>query len=362
MLPTSGGAGGNQGGRNDSGGSAGAPDTRPPRPAWEPPIPLGSVGWHGSSEPFCPPQQGGQVAFGVWADAAAVHAVFGTFCDSFSQGVCNGPQGSSLWRNEGTGWQVELDFGASETVGLSGFPGGPVLVGVALEGKPGIYRVEQGKLKLSHALDGLSGLQLFGAGPEHAYAQYDSEVLEYRDGSWSSLGKLPAQILSISGGDQLALAVGTNQSIYLKTGGAAFKPLPDVPAGDYTASWAFDENDIWVGNGVGQLLHYDGTAWRVVETGSRDTTGSGIVAMWGDADTVYFMTFTEFGRATAAGAELLFSRSPSAKPSDPYFSPQSLWGKSKTEVFLTISDAAFADYACGAAFIVWFDGREFHQF
>ena len=74
------------------------------------------------------------------------------------------------------------------------------------------------------------------------------------------------------------------------------------------------------------------------------------------------MTFTEFGRATLAGAELLFSRSPSAKPSDPYFSPQSLWGKSKDELFLTISDEEFERYACGAAFVVWFDGAKFHQF
>ena len=74
------------------------------------------------------------------------------------------------------------------------------------------------------------------------------------------------------------------------------------------------------------------------------------------------MTFTEFGRATEAGAELLFARSPSAEPSAPYFSPQSLWGKSKDEVFLAISDQEFAPYACSEAFMVWFDGTKFHQF
>jgi len=341
---------------------AGAGDDRPERPEWNPPIPLGSVGWKDSEEPFCPPQQGHQLAFQVWADAAAVHAVFGTSCDSLSDGACSGSQGLSLWENDGSGWQTEAELGAVDAAVLGGLPGGATLIGTSVNGTPGIYAVEGGKLTLSHALDRLSDLQLFGVGPKHAYARSGSDVLEYRNGSWSALETLPEQLLSISGGEQFVVAAGLNQSIYLKQGSAAFEALPNVPAGDYTASWAFAANDIWAGNGDGQLVHYNGSSWKIVETGSHDKSGSGIVALWGDDDTVYFMTFTEFGRATEAGAELLFSRSPSAQPSDPFFSPQSLWGKSKDELFLTISDEQFKEYACGAAFLVWFDGTKFHQF
>jgi hypothetical protein len=357
-------AGGN-GGSSPSGGSepaGGASDQRPPRPEWNPPIPLGTVGWQDSKDPFCPPQQGQQTAFRVWADAAAVHAVFGASCDSLSESGCTGQQGLSLWKNDGSGWQIETELSEEYTAALGGLPGSSTLIGTLVDGKPGIYAVEDGKLTLSHALDSLSDLQIFGVGPKHAYARSGSEVLEYRDGSWQTLSTLPEQILSISGGEKFVVAAGLNQSIYLKQGSAEFEALPNVPAGDYTASWAFAANDIWAGNGAGQLVHYDGSSWQVVETGSHDKTGSGIVALWGDDDTLYFMTFTEFGRATATGAELLFSRSQNAKPTDPYFSPQSLWGKSKDEVFLTISDEEFEQYACGAAFVVWFDGAKFHQF
>lgn len=341
---------------------AGVTDDRPPRPEWNPPIPLGSVGWQDSEEPFCAPQQGHQLAFRVWADASAVHAVFGTTCDSLSDSGCQGRQGVSLWKNDGNGWQIELDLGGVDAITLGGLPGGATLLGTVKDGRPGIYTVEDGKLVLSHALDNLSDLQLFGVGPKHAYARNGSQVLEFRNGSWRALETLPEQVLSISGGDDFVVAAGLNQSIYLKQGSAAFEALSKVPAGDYTASWAFAADDIWAGNSDGQLVHYDGSSWHIMETGSHDKTGSGIVALWGDDDTVYFMTFTEFGRATEAGAELLFSRSPSAQPSEPYFSPQSLWGKSKDELFLTISDGAFEQYACGAAFLTWFDGAKFHQF
>ncbi|MEO6601147.1 MAG: hypothetical protein ABIQ16_14810 [Polyangiaceae bacterium] len=349
-------------GTSSGGALAGAADDRPALPEWNPPIPLGDTGWQDSQGPFCAPQQGHQLAFQIWADASAVHAVFGTSCDSLSDISCAGSRGLSLWKNDGSGWQTEAELGVVDAAALGGLPDGPVLIGTEVNGTRGIYIVQDGQLTLSLELDTLSDLQLFGVGPKHAYARSGSEVLEYRNGSWRALETLPEQVLSISGGDQFVVAVGLNQSIYLKQGSAAFEALPGVPAGDYTASWAFTANDIWAGNGDGQLLHYDGSSWHVLETGSRDKTGSGIVALWGDADTVYFMTFTELGRATEANAELLFSRSPSAKPSEPYFSPQSLWGKSKDELFLAISDEQFAQYACGAAFVVWFDGSKFHQF
>ena len=48
-------------------------------------------------------------------------------------------------------------------------------------------------------------LQLFGVGPDHAYARDHSDVLEYRNGSWRALETLPEQILSISGGDEFVV-------------------------------------------------------------------------------------------------------------------------------------------------------------
>jgi hypothetical protein len=39
-----------------------------------------------------------------------------------------------------------------------------------------------------------------------------------------------------------------------------------------------------------------------------------------------------------------------------------LWGLSPKEVFLTVSDREFRNYACGEYFSLWFDGEAFHPF
>ena len=134
-----------------------------------------------------------------------------------------------------------------------------------------------------------------------------------------------------------------------------------IPAGDYGAVWAFGPRDVWLGNGAGQLLHYDGSRWQAYASGSRDPFG-GIVQLWGEGGVLYFATRAEFGRWQGAGAEILL-----APPADADYTkyPATLgrfWGRSASEVFIPLRDSRFESYACGGVFMVWFDGTLFHVF
>jgi hypothetical protein len=41
---------------------------------------------------------------------------------------------------------------------------------------------------------------------------------------------------------------------------------------------------------------------------------------------------------------------------------QDLCGRSPSEVFVTVVDWDFDQYACGGEFVLWFDGSQWHQF
>jgi hypothetical protein len=337
-------------------------DNRPARPTWNPPLPLGEPGWKGSEEPLCESHQGGTLAFTVWADNRGVYAFFVADCDGLSsKSGCSGTKGSALQFNDGTGWQWLYQAGTS-VPSLAGLPNGPVALTGSIAGESGVFFLDEGMPRLSLPLPADASANVFGVNAELAVAKSVRDVLTYRAGEWRDTATLPFEIYDIWADAENVIAVGPDQSIFLRQGEGKFEPLPQVPAGDYTSVWAFGSKDIWAGNSQNQLVHFDGSRWQTIETASHDATGSGIIGMWGDGGVVYFITFTEFGRADELGARLIYERAPSAAPSEPYLTASSLWGRSKDEVFLTFDDAAFKDYRCGSSFIVWYDGAEFHQF
>lgn len=365
------GAGGGVGGSaGDDSASAGGrdpstppEDNRPPRPEWDPPVPLGDAGWEESDEPLCEPHQGSTQAFSVWADERGVAAFFATDCNGLAGPVdCLDAEGSALQLNDGSGWRW-LYAGGTMVPNLSGLPGGPLVLTGALQGKSGIFFFEDGEPELSLELEDSSDTRVFGVNAELAYAISGQDVLEYRAGKWTTLETLDTRPMALWGDEEVLVVVGLDQTFFRRsTATGRLEPLPGALAGDYTSVWGFGADDLWAGNGVGQLVHYDGKSWEAVPTGSRDTTGSGITSLWGDDGVVFFTTFTEFGRADGDQVELLYQRDADAAASDPYFTPHSLWGRSKNEVFLSISDDRFEQYKCGSAFITWFDGDVFHQF
>ncbi len=357
--------GGSGGGAGASGGSASGPppDDRPQRPPWDPPIPIGEPGWEESTSPLCETNQGMMRAFDVWADDRGVYTFFDTECNPLAGVPCTDTEGSSLQVNDGTGWQWLLDPGLL-VPRLSGLPGGPVVLSGERDGQAGIFFLEEdGSVTLSHPLEDTFTVEVFGVAPDRAYALGGRDVLEYRDGAWHQLETLEGRPAALWADEAALVVVGGDQMVLMRTSTEEpLQQLEDVPAGYYTAVWGFGPDDLWLGNSVGQLVHYDGASFERFDTGDPDAADGGITALWGDAGVVYFTTPTAFGRADRDGTEVLFAREPDAAPTDSYFVPTALWGRSADEVFLAISDERFERYACGSAFIVWFDGEAFHQF
>jgi hypothetical protein len=153
------------------------------------------------------------------------------------------------------------------------------------------------------------------------------------------------------------VVVGDDQTILIQSGNGPLTALPNVPAGNYYSVWASGASDIWTGNDIGQLLHYDGKAWKVIRTGS--TLLATIGKLWGADGIVYFITEFEMGRWNGSSVDMLLEQ-----PAGPIYPTlfTGIWGRSAQEVFVAISDRLYLDYACGGNFMLWFDGSQFHQF
>jgi len=375
---TTGGSSASPGGRSSGGSSATGgssvslipPDTRPTAPAWQPAISLGSNGWLQSTTSYCDTHQGAESGRGVWADSRGIFASLTTRCTAAVDVInCTGTEGWGLQFNDGIGWSWQYSATLGVAPSLAGFPNGPLIL--LRLGAPGanadssVSFFDSGALKSQTDLgngsaDAVAGA--FGVSPSHAYFTvntYEADpngktlVVEYLDGTWSTIATLPFVGAGVWADATNVVVAGPNQAMYQQKGsGSPFVPLPNVPAGNYSTLWGFASNDFWVGNGAGQLLHYDGSQWQTVTTGCSNV----ITGLWGAADGVlYFTTPSEFGRISSMTAEMLI-------PSTANLHIRGLWGLSSQQVFLAVDDSSFAGYKCGGSFLVWYDGAVFHQF
>jgi hypothetical protein len=339
-------------------------DDRPPRPAWSAPFtePLGTPGWRDSTDPICDANQGffGAGAFDVWADDRGVFALVGEGCAPDFGFPC-GKDGASIKLNSGTGWQLVHQFAAGSTQSprlWPSVPNGALLVSGPLVGYgAGTAFVDNGKVfAFQPTSNGYGAYGGFAVSSDRAYVIDFTRLLEYSGSTWSSVGSVAGwDLLAVWADPQVAIVVGSNQTIATRTGTGELTPMSGVPAGCYQAVWAFGPNDLWFGNNANQLMHYDGKKWKAYATGSRSIDG--IESLWGASGVVYFTTRMEFGRWNGTEVELLLR----AKD-DGASLFGSVWGRSPNEVFIAIRDPQYRDTACGAAFILWFDGAQFHQF
>jgi hypothetical protein len=307
----------------------------------------------------------------VWADERGVFVLFEADCvppNLDSGGNCvPGKDGVSLKLNDGTGWQTVYQVApGSQSTGhmylQAGFPAGPLVLTGYLDGQHGVVFVDGGVATLSTQLS--SAWPVFVAGSDLAYAVTGSGLLRYQGGGWSPVvTAVPTDVLSniatLWADDQTVVLAGSNQAIYMKTAGSPdFVLLPGVPAGTYVESmWGFGPRDLWVGDFHGaQLMHYDGNGWQVYPSGAPDPTRCGILKLWGANGQVYFVTQTEVGRWNGQAAEVLLTL-----PSDGSLGVTDLWGRSSSEVFVTVHNYNLDQFACGGEFILWFDGSQFHQ-
>lgn len=361
------GAGGFVGSWDGAAGALSSPepiDDRPPRPEWKPPftVPLGTPGWQQSTQPICDANQGffSHGAFDVWADDRGVFALVGEGCVP-EMGIPCGKDGTSIKFNSGTGWQLLYQFapGSTQSPRLwPSVPDGPLLVSGPLDGYgTGTALVDKGVLAFHPTINGYGSYGGFAVGPDPvAYVIDDAGLLIYSGGAWSTVGDLGDELslLAVWAGPDGAIAASYNQMVTTQAGTGPLTRMSGAPVGSYQAVWAFGPNDVWFGNSANQLLHYDGQKWQAHATGSRSLDG--IESLWGASGTVYFTTRSEFGRWNGSQVEMLLQ----AEDDADVFG--TIWGRSVNEVFVAIRDWRYRDTACGVAFLLWFDGSQFHQF
>lgn len=351
-------------GTADLGGNAGAAvtDTRPPQPEWVPPFDLGTPGWRDSQTPNCVRQQGSRDALSIWADSRGVFSLAAVGCNALA-GVPCGAEGVSLFFNSGSGWEslyeVPSGQGSSGSIQLGGFPGGALLLAGGILGHLGIYDFDAGELR--NVWEFQSGGPVFGAGSQRAYALDGDNALMSKGGAFESTATLPSAARAIWADDEIIAVAGDNQTLMTRpVSGGEFEAVPGVPAGDYGTLWGFGASDLWLGNLPGQLVHYDGSSFKVVDLGTSPVDPS-VRALWGADGDLYFISTYEFGRIRKGSteAEILISGGNAATPRIHF---HGLWGLSATEVFLAVSDEEYYQYRCGGMFTLMFDGAQFHEF
>ena len=359
---TSGNAGNSAGGpESDAGGAL--VDLRPEPPEWLPPFSLGSPGWLASTTPNCVKEQGSVDAYSVWADARGVFSLASIACNFLAEVPC-GAEGLSLMFNPGTGWRSSYALSAgspqSSELGLTGFPGGPLLMHGVLADDYGLFLLADGAPRNVWKLHGSTSV--FVTGPKRAYALDAETVLEWSGDAFRPIATLTSAANAIWADDEVIVVVGNDQSLLVRpTSGGDFRAVPDVPAGNYTAVWGFAADDLWLGNLPGQLVHYDGKSFQIVDAALANEPDPAIRGLWGSNGQLFFRTTYQFGRVArgAARAERLLQNSGGDVPR---IHVTGMWGRSQDELFLTLMDEGYAKYRCGGLFTVVYDGAEFHAF
>jgi hypothetical protein len=348
---------GGSGGRGVSTGGV-ASGGRPSPNEWTPGFPLGAPGWKDSSQPFCDVNRGRLSGTSVWADSRGVFALVSEDCILVGRDLPYCPPesrltaGVSLHFNDGTGWRVLLDDEVYSAFDLTGFEGGALLVGQPTCAAA-LIDVNDGTTTCS--LPGMSGAferRSFVVNESLAYVVDSAGLHEYRAGAWSrEVTVLPEKINAVWANEEIVYLAGEYQLYsWAPQQNAQLHPLPDAPAASYTTAWGFASNDVWFGNSVGQLTHYDGQGFTRSKI-PKEIEYPAITALWGSADQLFFSMFDRFGRVASGELETLLG-----------MQTLSFWGTSPQDLFLAVQDSAFDDTACGAALLLHFDGTEFHRF
>ena len=343
---------------------------------WQSSLPVGAPGWQSAPTPLCDVNQGLGMGdtVGVWADSRGVF-VFGTtecvYIDEFLAGCPNDGQGHQspvLELNDGAGWR-QLWQGPSfmPYVEFTGIPNGPLL----LTGPDcGLSRLDPSSGTESCWLqlmgESWNSQPTFVVNPAVTY-QVDSgsgidkssgRFLDYRAGTWTvEVPSLPEAINAIWGTENLAYLGGDYQLYtWQSSTPSALVPMPNAPSAHYTAAWGLADTDVWFGNSAGQLVHYDGTSFTVLQVSAPERRG--IQGLWGQGDRLYFHTQTEFGRVVNGTAETLLTA-----PLDDNGAVAGMWGISSTDVFIALGGVLDPNMTpCRHNSMFWFDGVAFHQF
>ncbi|HMI93236.1 MAG TPA: hypothetical protein VK509_17820, partial [Polyangiales bacterium] len=211
-----------------------------------------------------------------------------------------------------------------------------------------------GDVRCAFADEEVRELQALTIAGTTGYAVNGDRLLAYRAPEWREVAMLPSDsVSSLWAGSDDVVAVGYQQIALRGEDGSQLSAMPGAPVGDYTSVWSLG-TDLWLANTAGQLVHFDGQDWEVVDTKTGEP-----LQLWGSSDGVlYFIGDKSFGR-WKAGAVELFAQRP-AQDNAIRFS--GIWGNAADEVFLSVVDRSLSEYKCSGAFMVFFDGSELHVF
>jgi hypothetical protein len=338
-----------------------------------PSVSVGTPGWRNTPSPLCDVHQGlalGEIA-GVWADSRGVFVLGTTACIFLDRILTGCPpidgQGHSsliLEFNDGSGWRQLWEGTPAAYAGLTGIPQGPLIVTgrecdlSQLDPKTGVGTCwlaagGPGVPKPTFVVD---SAVVYHATSEEYFST--GSFYDFRAGAWKNeIPKLPETIEAIWGTASLAYLAGAYQLYtWSSDSPGSLQPLSGGPAARYTAAWGFSDKDVWFGNSAGQLIHYDGSAFKVLQVIPPDHWG--ILGLWGQDGVLYFRSQMEFGRVVDGTPEILLTSS-----GEQGGMVAGMWGLSSTEVFLVVAGGADPDFTpCRHNSVYWFDGRTFHRF
>jgi len=350
---------------------------------WDPPIEsLGEPGWRDSTEPWCSEAPTLLGAFDIWSDTTAVY-IFGDFFyndgGSSTSGCpsehCYG--GGAIYRNGGDGWNLFWERGSEDYEGwgcwFTGIPGEQLLV--VLPMSPCEFRHVFG-VYWECALPGGNLVRDIAVVNESlAYAIMNDRVIYWDGREWAPYpaAYTPYEVFNIWADDENIFCSGPDGTI-ISLDEEDWRVHDTGTLRSIGALWGFGGDDVWaVGGGTG-LMHYDGSTWEEIEWPDLDEDVhpcgaiDGIVDIWGTDGIIFFHTPNQL--VTWDGVEFsVLGYWPMREVSDggsfhcePRIEISAIWGNSPEEVFLAVRDPDHVTPDCGAEYVLWWDGSEFHWF
>ncbi|MFI5309306.1 MAG: hypothetical protein ACHQ53_18265, partial [Polyangiales bacterium] len=363
---------------------------------WTPPFDhVGASGWKQSSGSLCS-GYAAIVGLDVWSsDRGVFVAVSGTLLSPSpvglgleddagvlispsDAGAADSNPRTTIWHNEGSGWQETLDdssvYGAFEITGvrssalflndptnvqsLNTMPPDPKLMGPPSGGACALGVVRGAALECND-VDPVQAV--FAVDATLTYAVMGGTRLLIFDGThWRSAPALiPYPVVALWADRQTVIAVGRSGTVLRLQQGQWTLDDPGTLE-HLSAVWAKTTDDVWVGTEQGRVLHYDGASWTEIGKlgGVSCSAVTPIRGIWGAGSSVYIHTGMQLARWDGAN---LTSLGNWACATTQNTTITGLWGNDERQVFLTIADASRSSEVCGAAFVVSFDGTEFHR-
>ena len=351
--------------------------------AWRAPLThVGDDGWRSSTTPLCAGVQ--EVSsHALWADAHGVFVAVSGFGGPLT-GDSDVPEDDGgvidrtltagefapltrVLHNEGSGWSLRAALeGATRARVTAASPSQLILHGDA------------GQLDRACTLgvithDAFSCAELSGTVPKvhavsktRAFALTAQQTLFQHDGStWSPVTpELAASARDLWADADVLVVAGLLGNVH-RLGAEGWQTENVGQPVELSALWGRSANDLWAGSADGKLFQFDAGGWReVAQLGGLTCMNSQpILRISGGAEHVWVHTPSQLARWTGSELETFanWTCTPREIGNENSESIDDLWAVADDDVYVAFSNVR-SQSACGDAFVVHWDGAEFHRF